>query len=161
MKRANVVRRLLPAVLGAALFAPAAFACGEGVFHMGEGLRFQGYIAPQPATLLVFDDDRAPPQERMAVYRGLVEAGHSVSIAHDAEELAQALGERDYDVVIAALEHVDTVTAATGSAAGARLLPVVPRSRLDAALRERFGLVLREDASLGQYLRHINRLLGS
>lgn len=161
MKRSRFLRRMALAVLGGALFAPPAFACGEGVFHMGEGLRFQGYLAPQPATLLVFDADRAPPQERMTVYRGLVEAGHAVSIVHDPYELAQALGERDYDVVIAALEHVDTVAAATTADAGARLLPVVPRARLDAALRERFGLVLRDDASLGQYLRHINRLLGS
>jgi hypothetical protein len=33
--------------------SPAASACGEGQFNMGQGLKYQAYLAPRPATVLV------------------------------------------------------------------------------------------------------------
>jgi hypothetical protein len=152
---------LLPPLL--ALCAPAsARACGEGLFHMGDGLRFQGYLAPRPAVVLVFDDDRTPPEERIRVYRGLVQAGHRLTLAHDASELAQAMQEREFDVVIAGLDAIDAVAAATPETATApRLLPVVASGRRgDATGDGRFAVVVAEGAGLGQYLRRINSLMG-
>lgn len=140
---------------------PSALACGEGIFHMGDGLRYQGYLAPRPATVLIYDTERAPADDRIAVYRGLVQAGHRLTVAHDADELSQAMQARRYDVVIAGLDTLGTVTGATSSAASApKLLPVVDRSQRNTpGLRERFAAVVLEGASLGQYLKHINRLM--
>jgi hypothetical protein len=151
---------LLPAML--ALLAPGlGHACGEGLFHMGDGLRFQGYLAPRPAVVLVFDDDRTPPEERIRVYRGLVQAGHRLTVAHDADELAQAMQARQFDVVIAGLDAVDAVAAATpGTAPAPRLLPVVAdRGRTGGDAAGGYAVVIAEGAGLGQYLRRINRLM--
>lgn len=148
----------LAAALGA---APPAFACGEGIFHMGDGLRYQGYLAPRPATVLVFEDSRTPRAEKIAIYRGLVQAGHRLSIAHDADQLAQAMQQRRYDVVIADFDELGVVGAAAPSATRTpKLLPVVQRSQRDApGLRSRFEVFALDDASLGQYLKLINRLM--
>lgn len=160
-------RRLLPTAILLPLLALTAptpgQACGEGLFHMGDGLRFQGYLAPRPATVLVFDDDRAPPEERIAVYRGLVQAGHRLTVAHDADEVTQAMTERQFDVVIAGFDAIDAVAAAKPASANEpRWLPVVERSQRDApGLRQRFDQVVFDGASLGQYLRRINSLMAN
>lgn len=148
----------IAAALGAAC---PAFACGEGVFHMGDGLRYQGYLAPRPATVLVFDDNRTPRAEKVAFYRGLVQAGHRLSIAHSADELAQAMQQRRYDVVIADFSELGVVGAAAPSAPRTpKLLPVVQRNQQHApGLRSRFEVFALEGASVGQYLKLINRLM--
>lgn len=156
-------RRLafIVSIAAALVAASPAFACGEGIFHMGDGLRYQGYLAPRPATVLVFDDERTPRAEKIAVYRGLVQAGHRLSIAHDADELAQAMQQRRYDVVIADFNELGVVGAAAPSSATApKVLPVVQRGQRDApALRSRFEVFVLDGASLGQYLKLINRLM--
>ena len=43
----------------------AVSACGEGQFNMGQGLRYQGYLAPHPATVLVYDDGAATARRCM------------------------------------------------------------------------------------------------
>ncbi len=144
------------------LFSPGpAQACGEGLFNMGQGLRYQGYLAPRPAAVLVYDLDRAPADNRIAVYRGLVRAGHRLTIAHDPDELAQALRQQRYDVVIAGYDNVDMVEAkASGAAWSARMLPIVARSQRNApSVRNRFVLFLLDGASLGQHLKNIDQLL--
>lgn len=159
MSRRTATLLLIGAALGA---SPVAHACGEGIFHMGDGLAYQGYLAPRPAIVLVYQDRAGmPPAERVAVYRGLVQAGHRVTVATGPEALARALQERRYDVVIADLDAERAVVAAT-SAAGAetKLLPVVARSERNApAVRERQAGFVLDGASLGQYLRHINHLM--
>ena len=148
--------------IAAALSAASpAFACGEGIFHMGGGLRYQGYLAPRPATVLVFDDNRTPRAEKIAFYRGLVQAGHQLSIAHNADELTQAMQQRRYDVVIADFSELGVVGSAAPSAARTpKLLPVVQRSQRDAPdLRSQFEVFALDGASLGQYLKLINRLM--
>ncbi len=136
-------------------------ACGEGLFNMGQGLRYQGYLAPRPAAVLIYDLERAPAEHRIAVYRGLARAGHRLTIAHDPDELGQALRQRHYDVVIAGYDNVDLVTARTsGAASTAKLLPVVERSQRNApSVRERFALFLLDGASLGQHLKSIDQLV--
>ena len=144
------------------LAAPGpAQACGEGLFNMGQGLRYQGYLAPRPAALLVYDMQRAPAADRIAVYRGLVRAGHRLTIAHSPDELALALRQQRYDVVIAGYDNVDMVAARTsGAASTARMLPVVARSQRNTpTVRSRFALFLLDGASLGQHLKSIDQLL--
>ena len=74
-----------------------------------------------------------------------------------------ALQAQRYDVVITALDTVDTVTSKiAGNAGTARVLPVVSRAaRNSAAVRERFEQFVLDGASLGQYLTTINKLLPS
>lgn len=148
------------AMLAALASAPVQ-ACGEGIFHMGDGLRFQGYLAPRPATVLVLDAEREPRAERIAVYRGLVQAGHRLTVAHDADELGQAMAQGRYDIVIAGIATIDAVAAATSAAdATPRLLPVVERDGgRSAATRDGYSAFVVDGASLGQYLRQINRLM--
>lgn len=142
-----------------ALCAQPALACGEGVFQMGEGLRYQGYLAPRPGAILVYEADGRPPEERIRVYRGLVQAGHSLTVASTPAALAEALRRERYDVVIASADVLATVSAA-GSASPAmpRVLPVVQRSQRDTFAQQDFVL---DGASVGQYLRVINRLIRS
>jgi hypothetical protein len=161
MNHRLVLSALLTPVLALSAAAPG-HACGEGLFHMGDGLRFQGYLAPRPAVVLVFDDDRTPPEERIRVYRGLVQAGHRLTVAHSAEEVAQAMQERPFDVVIAALDEVEAVAAAAPATAPApRLLPVVEGGRrADRSVDGRYAVVIAQGAGLGHYLRRINKLMG-
>lgn len=150
------------ALLATVLLAPGpAQACGEGLFNMGQGLRYQGYLAPRPAAVLVYDMQRAPAADRIAVYRGLVRAGHHLTIAHNSDELALALRQRRYDVVIAGYDNVDMVAARTsGAASTARVLPVVARSQRNTpTVRSRFTLFLLDGASLGQHLKSIDQLV--
>jgi hypothetical protein len=148
-------------------FASApAMACGEGAFNAGKGLAYQGYLAPRPATVLVYanPDPTVNHADRDALYAGLTKAGHKLTVVKDAGELASALRERHYDVVITAFDAVDTVQAATadvGNAAGkTALLPVVARSDRDSPqLRGHFDAFLVDGASLGQYLKMISKAL--
>lgn len=156
-------RSLKTLVLVAALCAGSnALACGEGIFRMGGGLRYQGYLAPHPAEVLVYDTSRSPPRERAVVYRGLVRAGHRLTIAHDETELASALASQRYDVVIASLPETARMatTASVAEAApkwlqvGSHALPATGTadSRADA--------FVAEGAGIGRYLRLIDRLVG-
>lgn len=155
-------RHAIPLLIGLALGAASpAYACGEGIFHMGDGLRYQGYLAPRPATVLIYEEQGKPPEERLAVYRGLARAGHRLTIASSADALSRAMQERRYDVVIADLDAAGAVSAASSSGAAApKLLPVVQRGQRNApGVRDRFAAFVLEGASLGQYLKHINQLM--
>jgi CheY-like chemotaxis protein len=159
MSRSFATALVISVALGV---SPVALACGEGIFHMGDGLTYQGYLAPRPAIVLVYQDNAGMPRaERIAVYRGLVQAGHRVTVANGPDALSRALREQHYDVVIADLAAERAVVAATSaSGAAPKLLPVVARSERNApAVRERQAGFVLDGASLGQYLRHINQLM--
>ena len=158
---------LFPAMLAtAAILAPAStFACGEGQFNMGQGLRYQGYLAPHPATVLVYADSAsgADSEERLALYRGLEQAGHRVTVVADQVGLSNALASKHYDVVIANFNEVATIDSSVGNAAEKpRMLPVVSRSaRNSPEVSGKFDLFLIDGASLGQYLKVINQAVAS
>jgi len=46
------MHRTIPtiAALAIAVSTLPVQACGEGQFNMGQGMRYQGYLAPRPAT---------------------------------------------------------------------------------------------------------------
>ena len=154
--------------LTTALFASALLvaptptrACGEGQFNMGQGLRYQGYLAPHPATVLVYADSAsgADSEDRQALYRGLEKAGHRITIVTDPAGVSRALASKHFDVVIANFNEVAAVESTVANAAEKPLmLPVVARSeRNSPALSSRFALFLIDGASLGQYLKVINQ----
>src|SRR4249919_1423278 len=100
--------------------SPAASACGEGQFNMGQGLKYQAYLAPRPATVLVYADDasESSPARREALIAGLRASGHKVTEVHDDAALAQAMKDQQFEVLIASYENIDKVATA-GASGGA------------------------------------------
>ena len=157
MNRSDLCRLLVVAALASTPATVAA--CGEGMFNTGKGLRYQAYLAPRPAAVLVYTVPDASSGERDALYAGLEKAGHRVTVVRDADALKRAIAEHRYDVVISAFDVVDAIPAqADTEAAAPTVLPVVARSdRNSPQLRSRFDLFVLDGASLGQYLRAINK----
>ena len=147
--------------LALVLAASPAFACGESMFNTGKGLEFQGYLAPRPATVLIYGtpDASASAQQRQAVLDGLRNAGHRVVVVADADAYAKTVREQKVDLVIAGAESVNTLSAANPANAP-RLVPVLARGA-SRELRDRFELFVKGGASLGQYLRAIDRAVAS
>lgn len=140
-----------------ALACSPASACGEGQFNMGQGLRYQGYLAPHPATVLVYDDGAS---DRKALYAGLQKAGHKITVVGTADAMSQALQAGRYDVVIADFDDAAALQSRAGTSVKPGVLPVVARNRRNAPeVSSRFKLFLLDGASLGQYLKGINQLL--
>ncbi len=155
------IKPLLPIVMlvaGALSGLPGgALACGENQFSTGHGLRYQGFLAPRPATVVVMDDGST---DRDSVYAGLAKAGHLVTVVPDSAGLRSVLADSKVDVVIADLSDMDTVS--SNAPVGTRVLPVVARSARNAPeMRQRFETFLLEGASLGQYLKSIDRVVGT
>lgn len=133
----------------------AASACGEGMFMAGKGLQFQSYLAPRPATVLIF----APEADgrRQAVYAGLQKAGHQLTLVSSEAGLDEALLAGGYDVLIADLDRLEALGT---RASRTHLLPVVPRElRRSRDLVARFERFVVDGASLGQHLSAIDDLV--
>jgi CheY-like chemotaxis protein len=149
-------------LIGAMLASGAALACGEGQFNMGQGLRYQGYLAPRPATVLIYSTVGESLAHRDALVKGLRESGHTVTTVADSGEMSAALHAQHYDVLIADYEDIDAAASgaqAIGADAPA-VLPVVDRSmRKDPGLKARFANFVLDGASLGQYLKSIDSAL--
>lgn len=143
------------------LLAPTAgWACGEGIYAMGDGSRHQGYLAPRLATVLVYNDSPVVADRTKAVYRGLVRAGHQVEVARNPAQLSTALHDHRYDVVIAGYDQVGAIVSQAGPAIGPGLLPVLTgQQREGKQWRDRFRHALADDSSLGQYLRLIDQVM--
>lgn len=150
----------LSSLLLIALLAPQiGLACGEGIYNMSQG-RGKGYLAPRLATVLIYNNQTTVPPKTKAVYRGLVQAGHKLEVARSPEQLAIALRDHRYDVVIADYDQIDVIGKQVEPASQTRLLPVVTDGQHDANdLREHLRFFLREGASLGQYLKLIHQLV--
>lgn len=152
---------LLGALLSVASLAPQpGFACGEGIYTMGEGARHRGYLAPRQATVLIYNDQGTVPEATKAVYRGLVHAGHKVEVARNAGQLSTALRDRRYDVVIADYDQIDVVDLQVDLVSKTSLLPIVTNEQRGTdSWKERFRFSLTQGASLGQYLKLIDKLV--
>lgn len=152
---------LLGALLSVASLAPqSGFACGEGIYTMGEGARHRGYLAPRQATVLIYNDQGTVPEATKAVYRGLVHAGHKVEVARNAGQLSTALRDRRYDVVIADYDQIDVVDLQVDLVSKTSLLPIVTNEQRGTdSWKERFRFSLTQGASLGQYLKLIDKLV--
>jgi hypothetical protein len=164
MNRLILASFALAAGLGLGL--STAQACGEGQFNSGQGLPYQSYLAPRPATVLIYanPDPTTTDSARQELYAGLEAAGHKVTVVADASALADTLREQHYDVLITSFDSVDAVAAATATAGETTsrpaLLPVVARkNRNDAQVRSRFAAFLTDGASLHQYLKMIGKAL--
>jgi len=153
----RLLARTLVALALATTFAAPVLACGEATFNTGKGLEYQGYLAPRPATVLVYGtpDPTVSEKDREQLLAGLRGAGHTVRVVADADAYMQALREGKVDLVIADADAVDALVSASGSPTAPRLLPVVPKGTRTAG--GTFELFLKSGARLGQYLRAIDR----
>ena len=159
MKGQILVRTVL---FGALLASGAALGCGEGQFNMGQGLRYQNYMAPRPATVLVYPAAGESAEHRAALAKGLRDSGHKVTMVSSASEMDDALRAQHFDVLIADYENIDAAASGAQSAANGApaVLPVVDRQmRKDPGLKARFANFVLEGASLGQYLKSIDQSL--
>ncbi len=148
-------------ILGALLAPVAALACGEGQFNMGQGLRYQAYLAPRPASVLVYSGQGQSLASQQALVKGLRASGHTVTTVSDANAMASALRSQRFDVLIADYADID-VAASSAQAASTppALLPVVDRKVRNAPdFKQRFANYVLDGASLGQYLKSINSVL--
>ncbi len=148
-----------------ALLPAPSLACGEGAFNTGKGLAYQGYLAPRPATVLIYSapGSTTSSADRDALYAGLKKAGHTLTVVSDADGLTSALHDHHFDVVITSLDTADALNAATASAADKpHLLPVAARSERDSPeLHSRYKEFLVDGASLGLYLKTINSMVAT
>ncbi|MGH8030381.1 MAG: hypothetical protein ACREO3_10645 [Arenimonas sp.] len=151
---------LVPILVVAAFVAAPASACGEGIFSMGEGLRYDGYQAPRPATVLVYEPDGDASAERIDIYRGLVRAGHKVTVVTDSKLLPKALARESFDIVVADDRYAAELALATGLSNdfGARQLLVVPNKPARGGSSSGKAFV-RGTASLGTWINALNRLM--
>lgn len=150
-------RPVLVLLMFAALGSPPAIACGEGIFSMGDGLRYDGYLAPRPAEILVFEPDGEASDERIAVYRGLASAGHRLTIVSDASRVPEAFKDRRFDVVVADDAFAPALANVLPLESRARQLLVVP-GKAPRTGRDTQRAFVASSASLGTWLGALNRL---
>jgi len=151
-------RPLLPLLAAAVLACPPALACGEGIFSMGDGLRYDGYLTPRPATILVFEPDGDASPERIAVYRGLARSGHRLTVVSDREHISETLAKQAFDVVITDDQHAALLAEAMPAGASSRQLLAVPgKPARNAGSGNR--AYVASNASLGSWLGALNRLM--
>lgn len=124
-------------------------------------MRFEARPAPLPAVVLLYTraGDSTAGNES-ALRKGLEKAGHKVTVLSAGESFVQASGSRPYDVVIADLATIDTITGSISSAAKPGFVPVVGSSvSTESALGDRYPWWVREGAGLGKYLHAINKVM--
>ncbi|MGH8121471.1 MAG: hypothetical protein ACREPT_01725 [Rudaea sp.] len=139
-----------------------AYACGESMFHSGQGMRYHAFITRQPAEILIYRSLAPDPDaSRKELYSGLQRAGHKVTIVTDSGTLAQALTTKKYDVIIAGTRDMQTVEAQLDKSQHAPALLAVlgPDAVKDASIRQHFPHNLREDDGLNQYLKSIEQTM--
>lgn len=153
MKKLPLV--LLVSALSLSVAAPNALACGEVLFHSGQGMRYHAFITRHPANILVYSPAAIEPGSAQSqLYAGLRKAGHKVTVVTDSQSAAVELAANHFDVVIASARDMDAIEATVAkSANGPAFLAVVGR---DTAGRDRFPICVQEGAGLNSYLRIID-----
>ena len=155
---------IVPVLLVGTFIAAPALACGESMFNTGKGLEFQAYLAPRPATVVIFGtpDPGASEAQRAELVAGLEAAGHRVMHVDDVDAYAAAVRAQKIDLVIADASAIDSLANAQRDGVAPRLVPVLARgARPDSMQGGRFELFLRGGARLGQYLRAIDKAVST
>jgi len=154
MKKLPLV--LLVSLLSLTVVATNARACGEVLFHSGQGMRYHAFITRHPANILVYSPGAIEPGSAQSqLYAGLREAGHKVTVVTDSRSAAAELAANHFDVVIASARDMDAIEANVGKSANEpAFLAVVGR---DAAGQGQFPIRVREGASLNSYLKVIDQ----
>ena len=136
------------AILAVVIFLSAteAQACGELILRSLGTMRYHPFVTRHPAQILLYAGDGAvkhPPGFEVKLHGFLEKAGHKVVIARDPEELAKALAEHHYDVVIAPGDDMVSVTSRTTKESSEPIvIPVLNNGTDDRQMRARFPRVV-------------------
>lgn len=150
------------ATLTLATAASNAFACGETLFHSGEGMRYHGFLTRAPANILIYRPGMASDNvAQTQLDTGLEKAGHRVTLVTDNANLTQVLAKNHYDVVIAGAHDMNMLAARLDSSAHAPALVAVlgAKADQDSATRGQYTHTLNEQDGLNQYLRLIEKTM--
>ena len=146
-------------IFGLSVATTNAQACGESMFHTGQGMRYHAFITRQPANILVYHPGKPDAQQKQ-LYSGLERAGHKVTLVTDESALAQALADKRFDVIIASAHDMREISVDINTVAPApALLAVVGDSTREQPLHDRFAHTLRENDGLNQYLKSIEQTM--
>lgn len=111
--RVAVIVSLFGAVASLSFVALDAHACGESLFRVGGAHRAQ--TAPLPGNVLFVVpgiDANVLYVEAIGLVERLEAAGHNVRVVESVNRISEELGKAKFDVVLAAYNDRDVVTAA-------------------------------------------------
>ena len=153
----NSMKSVFFTALACLVISANSFACGESLFRVGKGLNYREYTAPLPGNILVV----ARTEGELAMVERLSAAGHNVQVIQEPEELGDALGQDNYDIVLAPFSQRDTVETqiASESFTGA-YLPVTLEATGEQSVAEgMYGHSLSTDDSVKRFLKTIHQVL--
>ena len=143
-----------------ALASVDAPACGDVMFRVGHGMRYDQHAAPRPAAVLIYARaGGATAGNENALRKGLEKAGHQVTIKSAGESFATDAGARPYDVVIADLAAIRPLAESVESAMPKPTFVPVVGSSAEGEARDRYQWWVREGASLGKFLQAIDKVM--
>jgi len=106
-------------------------------------MRYHAFVTRNPADILLYVGDdslsKRPPGTSARLHAGLERAGHRVSEVQGPAALEQALGARNYDVIVAFSDDMVSVVGQTAKTAREpALIPVLDSAENERQMRERF-----------------------
>ena len=153
----RILSRIVAGIL--ALGSLGAQACGDVLFRVGHGMRYDSYVAPRPAAVLIYARaGGAATGNEDKLRKALEKAGHKVTLKSPGDSLVPDAGARPYDVVIADLGAIRLAESAEGAVPKPAFLPVVG-SGAESDVRDRYQWWLKEGASLGKVLQAIDKAM--
>lgn len=157
MSKVLSTSRIVAGVL--ALASADALACGDVLFRVGHGIRYDSHAAPRPAVVLIYARaGGATASNENALRKGLEKAGHQVIIKSAGEGLATDAGAPP-DVVIADLPAIRLLAeSGEGAVPKPTFVPVVA-SNAEGEARDRYRYWVKEGASLGKFLQAIDKVM--
>lgn len=146
---------MLVSMLGLSVVAADALACGEVLFHSGQGMRYHAFITRHPANILVYSPAPIEPGSAQSrLYAGLRQAGHRVIVINNDNTLTGELAANHFDVIIASARDMDVITSMLGKSADEpAVMAVVERN---APEQGHFPVSVQEGAGLNAYLKKID-----
>ncbi len=139
------------------LVAGNAFACGESLFRVGQGVAFRQYTAPLPGRILAV----ARTEAELLMIQQLVAAGHDVHVVADPNLVGDELlrHEHEFDIVLAYYDHRAEIAAQTATAS-VTYLPVTIEGTSEASeAAAEFERTLSNEDSVKQFLKVIHKTL--
>lgn len=156
MKKSLVA--ILPLALVFCVAANDAHACGESLFHSGNGMRYQAFITRSPARILVYHPGEVVPGSAASkLYAGLVRAGHKVTVVTDSVSLTRDLSEHRFDVVIANDKDMQGI-ASQAQDSGQRPGYMVVRGE-HSAPDPRFPICVGANDGVNSYLKNLEQMM--
>ena len=148
-------------IVAICLFAAEVQACGELMLRSLSTMRYRAFVTRNPADILVYVGDassKRPPATSARLHDGLERAGHRVSVVQGPAALEQALGSRNYDVIVAFSDDMISVVGQIAKATREpALIPVLDSAENEREMRERFPRLVI--GNLNDLLRTIERAM--